>query len=206
MARGGPTVVKLGGSHAFAAHLRAWVDALARCAGRLVVVPGGGPFADGVRAAQPKMGFDDRAAHHMAMLAMEQYGCALASLDRRLAPAVSLTAIRAALADGRVPVWLPTRMALAARDIPRSWDVTSDSLAAWLAGRLDARRLILVKQVVIEREAIHARELVARGIADKSFAHFLKASGAAGFIARPDDHVAIASAVDGAATIGTRIE
>ena len=50
MARGrGPIVVKLGGSHAFATHLRAWLDALAQAGGNVVVVPGGGPFADAVR-------------------------------------------------------------------------------------------------------------------------------------------------------------
>ena len=30
-------------------------------------------------------------------------------------------------------------------DIPWSWNVTSDSLAAWLAGELPASRLVLVK-------------------------------------------------------------
>ena len=46
-------IVKLGGSHAFAAHLKDWLGAIAEGAGRVVIVPGGGPFADAVRAAQP---------------------------------------------------------------------------------------------------------------------------------------------------------
>ena len=58
-----PTVVKVGGSYAFSSALKSWIDAVAACAGRVVVVPGGGPFAETVRVAQPKMGFDDRAAH-----------------------------------------------------------------------------------------------------------------------------------------------
>lgn len=202
----GPIVVKLGGSHAFAPHLTAWVEALAGCGGRIVIVPGGGPFADGVRAAQPRMGFDDRAAHHMALLAMEQYGLALASLDPRLVPAASVSAISAALEGGRVPVWLPARMAMAAEDIPASWDVTSDSLAAWLAGRLCAPQLILVKQVVLGADVMSARELAAKGIVDDAFAGFLRESGAAAVIAGPADHGTIVSVIDGAATIGTRIE
>ena len=130
----GLTVVKLGGSYAFSTHLKDWIDAIALCAGRVVVAPGGGPFADAVREVQPKMGLDDRVAHHMALLAMDQYGCALASLERKLIPAASATAIRRVLLDGGVPVWSATRMVLGAEDIPWSWDVTSDSLAAWLAG------------------------------------------------------------------------
>src|SRR3954465_16072595 len=134
------TVIKLGGSHAFAAHLTDWIEAIPALAGRIVVVPGGGPFADAVRDAQSKMGFGDEAAHHMALLAMEQYGCALAGLNRACVLADSLAAIGRALAEEQVPGWLPSRMALAANDIPCSWDVTSDSLAAWLAGGLGASR------------------------------------------------------------------
>src|SRR5882757_8210700 len=145
--RPAPTVVKLGGSHAFSEHLASWVAAIAGCAGDVVVVPGGGPFADAVRDAQSKIGFDDDAAHHMALLAMEQYGCALVSLNGALVLADSLDAIQCALDEERVPVWTPTRMALAAKDIPSSWNVTSDSLAAWLAGKVGARQLILVKHV-----------------------------------------------------------
>src|SRR5882724_3145846 len=125
--RPAPTVVKLGGSHAFSEHLAGWVAAIAACAGDVVVVPGGGPFADAVRDAQPRIGFDDDAAHHMALLAMEQYGCALASLNRALVPADSLAAIQQALAAEKVPVWMPARMALAAKDIPAAWEITSDS-------------------------------------------------------------------------------
>ena len=65
------TVIKLGGSHAFAPQLKDWIGAVAAQAGRIVLVPGGGPFADAVRDAQARMGFDDGAAHRMALLAME---------------------------------------------------------------------------------------------------------------------------------------
>ena len=61
----GLTVVKLGGSQASSAHLNDWLDAVALGAGRMVVVPGGGPFAAAVRAPQPAMGFHDPPAHRM---------------------------------------------------------------------------------------------------------------------------------------------
>src|SRR6476646_6107739 len=93
----GITVVKLGGSQARSSHLASWLDVLSRCGGRAVIVAGGGPFADAVRTTQPAMGFDDRAAHHMALLAMEQYAVALASLQPRFTLAASVAAIRHAL-------------------------------------------------------------------------------------------------------------
>jgi dihydroneopterin aldolase len=197
-------VVKLGGSHALSPALRPWVAALADC-GRCVVVPGGGPFADAVRAAQPVMGFDDRAAHRMAILAMEQYACALVSLDERLVPCESTDAMQLALNQGRVPVWLPKQMVLAAAEIPWSWDVTSDSLAAWFAGRIGAERLLLVKHGDWPAEPMTAADLVARGVVDPAFTGFVVASHAAAFVVGPADHARTAAALRAGTPIGTRI-
>jgi 5-(aminomethyl)-3-furanmethanol phosphate kinase len=201
-----PTVVKLGGSYAFSNALKSWIDAVAACAGRVVVVPGGGPFAEAVRAAQPRMGFDDRAAHEMALLAMEQYGCALASLGTGWRVAASAAAIRDVLREGRVPVWLPTAMLRDANDVPWSWDVTSDSLAAWLAGRIGAKRVLLVKQLEPPPGRLHAAALVADGIIDPAFPRFLRASGVQAFIAGPAGHAAAAAAMRNGATVGVAIE
>jgi len=184
------TVIKLGGSHAFAPHLRDWLDAIASCAGSIVLVPGGGPFADVVRDAQPRIGFDDDAAHRMALLAMEQYGCALASLNARFTLAQSKTEIERALGERRVPVWLPSRMALAAGEIPWSWDVTSDSLAAWLAGELLASHLVLVKHSAAR---MSAEELTARGIVDSAFPHFIARGGVTVAVLGAADHARLAA-------------
>jgi dihydroneopterin aldolase len=191
----GPTVIKIGGSCALSLDLRRWTAAVAACGGRAVVVPGGGPFADAVRAAQPKMGFDDAAAHHMAMLGMEQFGHVLAGFDGRLIAADSMAGLRRALRDDKAPVWLPARMAMQAVDIRASWEVTSDSLAAWLAGKLRAARLLLLKQVELPPQPIAADELVERGVVDQAFPQFLRASGVAAFVLGPADHMAVAAAV-----------
>jgi 5-(aminomethyl)-3-furanmethanol phosphate kinase len=200
------TVVKLGGSYAFSTDLKSWIDAIAACAGRVVVAPGGGPFADAVRMAQPKMGFDDRAAHQMALLAMDQYGCALANLGAGLRLAASFAAIRRVLADGGVPVWSAARMVRGAKDIPWSWDVTGDSLAAWLAGRIGARRVLLVKHVEPSAGPLRAEDLVADGIIDPAFPRFLRASGAEASIAGPAGHAAAALAMRNGGLVGARID
>ena len=105
----GLTVVKLGGSYAFSTHLKSWIDAITACAGCVVVAPGGGPFADAVRMAQPKMGFDDArrprdgAARHGSI-------CLRACQSRsRLTLAASAAAMRRVLHEGGVPVWSADR-------------------------------------------------------------------------------------------------
>src|SRR4029077_3193918 len=170
-------VVKLGGSLAGSRHLADWVGALASCGGRSVVVPGGGPFADAVRQAQAKIGFSDAAAHHLALLAMEQFGWALASLNSNFRVADSAITIGSALRAGNVPIWSPVKMVLDCREIPPSWDVTSDSLAAWLAGQIGAPQLALVKHGA-PGGPLSAADLAARGIVDRAFPRFLASSGA----------------------------
>ncbi|MGB3388186.1 MAG: dihydroneopterin aldolase [Pseudaminobacter sp.] len=157
-------VVKLGGSTAYHVEMTRWISALAGAGIPLVLVPGGGPFADRVREAQAPMRFSDRAAHFMAILAMEQMGLALADIHPRLAPARSLSDMETILANGRLPVWLPYELSRSAGDIPESWDMTSDSLSAWLAGRIGADALLLVKQTDALADSVE--DLAEAGIVD----------------------------------------
>jgi aspartokinase-like uncharacterized kinase len=97
-----------------------------------------------VRDHDRRFGLRAATSHRMAILGMEQFGWLLSDLipgaERcpELAPA-------GGFADGRTIVLLPARLALDA--LPASWHVTSDSIAAWVAGRVGADRLVLVKEV-----------------------------------------------------------
>jgi hypothetical protein len=130
----------LGGSHATGPHLTDWLTAIAAEAGSIAIVPGGGPFADAVRAAQASMGFDDPAAHAMALDGDGAVGCA-----PRAQPPLRLAASRShilrALKDA-VPVWSPGSHARRAAGNPGP-DLTAFPLRGSLA-RL-AQPLLLVK-------------------------------------------------------------
>jgi hypothetical protein len=63
-------------------------------------------------------------------------------------------AVAGALAAGRVAVLAPSRWLRAADPLPHSWDATSDSVAAFVAGALDARRLVLVKPAEVGEEGV----------------------------------------------------
>jgi 5-(aminomethyl)-3-furanmethanol phosphate kinase len=206
MRSGGITIVKLGGSLANSKYLAGWLSALAGCGGRAIIVPGGGPFADAVRAAQAQMGFGDDAAHQLALLAMAQYGEALVSLAPDLRMAASAPAIRRVLREGRVPVWSPAAMVSRRPEIPASWDITSDSLAAWLAGKMHARRLVLVKHCGRTLGPLRATDLVAGGLVDHAFPSFLAASGVKAFMVAPHEHTGLAAAVRSDGQVGIRID
>ena len=112
---------------------------------RLLVVPGGGPFADAVREFDRREGLSADAAHWMAILAMDQYAYVLVE---RIPGAVLVEdpgAIGGALPGTGVAVLAPSRWLRAADVLPHDWAATSDSAAAYVAGALDAARLVLIK-------------------------------------------------------------
>ena len=142
-------IVKIGGSLHASPYLSAWIEALKKYPHRLTLVCGGGPFAETVRQTQRQMRFNDVAAHAMALLAMEQYSLALASLFG-LECATTISEMDALHARGSIALWRPTRLINEANDIFTNWDVTSDSLAAWLAHKTGANAMILVKSIDID--------------------------------------------------------
>lgn len=159
-------VVKLGGSLHALPELPSWLRTLAEVQGPpRVIVPGGGPFADAVRELQPHLAIDDLAAHRMAILAMQQYGLHLQAREPRLTLAETAEELRAA----RAAVWLPWRLAGRSADLAASWDTTSDSIACWLASRLRAEVLLLVKSAHLTWRRQAAAQLAAAGILDPAF-------------------------------------
>lgn len=111
----------------------------------IVVVPGGGPFADAVRQFDRTFRLSGRTAHWMAVLAMDQYAYVLAE---RIPAAVIVDqpgAMLNNLKPGVAAVLAPSRWMRAADVLPHSWEATSDSIAAFVAGAIDAARLILIK-------------------------------------------------------------
>jgi aspartokinase-like uncharacterized kinase len=136
------TVVKVGGGLSDSV-LPALCTALGELGERhrLLVVPGGAGFADAVRDADRRFGLRAPTSHRMAILGMEQFGWLLADLIPGAVRCAGLPRVRA----GRTTVLLPAGLPL--DPLPASWQVTSDSIAAWVADQVGAGRLVLVKAV-----------------------------------------------------------
>ena len=162
-------IVKLGGSFAQDARLVPWLSMLAELGGgRVTVVPGGGPFADAVRASQGQWHFADLPAHNMAVLGMAQVAHLFHALEPRLALAADEEGIRRVLHAGQPALWLPTMALRDAPDLLTNWEVTSDSLALWLARLVNAERLVVVKSCAIPPVRTLV-QLAADGVLDARF-------------------------------------
>jgi aspartokinase-like uncharacterized kinase len=113
----------------------------------LAVVPGGGPFADAVRRFDAEVGLSCDAAHWMAIMAMDLYGHVLADRIRCAVMVDEPGEISSVVCRGHVAVLAPYRWMRAADVLPHTWGVTSDSIAAFIAGALGAERLVLIKAI-----------------------------------------------------------
>ncbi len=142
-------VCKIGGSLGKPEVLRPLLKTLeaVRAEHRIVVVPGGGAFADAVRTETATFQLGETASHWMAILAMDQYGYLLADLGQATRTVRTPAQIEEALQDGAVPILLPSTLLLAADPLPHSWEVTSDTIAAHLAVSFGGELLVLLKDV-----------------------------------------------------------
>ena len=138
----------------------------------VVIVPGGGAFADQVRLAQQRWQFDDNTAHRMAVLAMQQMALLIKGLKDDYSIACSVTDIPIQLQWQKIVVWSPDIVELDNAAIRASWDITSDSLAAWLAEAISASQLILVKSAIID-ENLSLQQLAEQAVVDKGFCDFV---------------------------------
>jgi aspartokinase-like uncharacterized kinase len=167
-------VIKLGGSLLGSPALPHWLSLLAKHGnGKVVIVPGGSVFADAVRQAQSLSRMSDGLAHELALLAMDQFGLLLAGMQPDLVTATNELEIAERGWQHRAVVWLPSQMVLADATVEQSWRVTSDSLSAWLANKLAADQLLLIKSVDLgsyqQSQAALAKALLDDGVVDACF-------------------------------------
>lgn len=161
-------IIKLGGSLFHTPELRQWLELLSDTSKNepVLIVPGGGPFAEQVRHAQRLHRFGESSAHHMAILAMAQFGLLIADLAPHCR-AFYYPQQTADELDNGLHVWLPDRQLLDVTELSHSWDISSDSLALWLSQQLEVNELVMIKRTTVVSSRIQA--LIRHGVLDKGF-------------------------------------
>ncbi|MGP8323199.1 MAG: amino acid kinase family protein [Methanosarcinaceae archaeon] len=173
----------------------------------ILIVPGGGMFADKVRSVSEKYDISDEAAHWMAILAMEQYGYYM--IDKT--DVKGIESIHDLLFG--VSILLPYRLLKETDELAHSWNVTSDTIAAWVADKLNARLVkatdvdgVLVGNVLIQE--ISATDLLEMGITcvDKELPKFIRAKNMDCMVVNGHYPKRLIAAVEGETVIGTSIK
>jgi aspartokinase-like uncharacterized kinase len=183
----GPIVIKVSGSlldlPGLGERLRAWLETLGTS--HLLLVPGGGPTADVIRALDRQHRLGEEAAHWLALRALSLNASVLQALVPGTEVVADLTAGAAACRRGIVPILDAWSFARADEERPgrlaHRWDVTSDSVAARVAVVAGAPLLILLKSVTIA-ETLSWAEAGRHGLVDPCFAEV--SASAAGLAVR----------------------
>ena len=148
------TVVKLGGS------LLSLPDLPERLRGliaglngdRVLLVVGGGAAADVVRQWDQIHKLSPEQSHWLAIDSLRLTARLMAELVSEVRVVSCREEAEACWAEGRWPVLEPRTFLTSLEaehgpELPRSWQVTSDSIAAWIAIHWPAQRLVLAKSV-----------------------------------------------------------
>lgn len=170
MGSGVDLVVKFGGSLQSRADLRGLCERLDKSLEGIpsMIVPGGGRFADEVRRFDASFSLSQDTSHWMAVLAVDQSGWLLADLIPRGVAVNSPEEAARACGKMDLPVFLPGMTLLREDPLPKSWEVTSDSISCWAAWRTGAGRLLLLKDSLPEK-FMTVEELSDNGWLDRAF-------------------------------------
>jgi aspartokinase-like uncharacterized kinase len=176
-------VVKVGGSlydlPDLGERLRRWLEQ--QPSRQVLLVPGGGPTANVVRDLDLCHHLGE-AAHWLAVRALTVNAHFLAALLPAAAVVSELSACAGIWERGRIAVADPYPLAVADEgrpgQLPHTWEVTSDALAARVALLLGAAELVLLKSVCCPVETDWT-EAARRGIVDRFFPRLLAANPAA---------------------------
>ncbi|MFN8457286.1 MAG: hypothetical protein U0401_21950 [Anaerolineae bacterium] len=174
-------LIKIGGSLYARPDLPAITTVWATTAAshKLILLPGGGPFADQVRAADARFHLSHSTAHWMAILAMDQYAYLLANLIPQAVLVRDIVTAEDVCTTGRLAILAPSTLLLQLDPLPHSWQITSDSIAAWLAYYTRIPLLVLLKSIAgvysqdsaallrrVSRQALAQSDVVDAGFVD----------------------------------------
>jgi len=143
-------VVKVGGSLAlYPETLRTLCTRLTKLSQKhkLIIVPGGGEFADLVRSLYTRFSLSCGASHKMAILGMDQYGLLLSDLIPNSVVVSKPEEIKCSFKMGKLPVFLPYNLLLNDDQLENSWNVTSDTIALYIAIKLRTNKVLLITDV-----------------------------------------------------------
>ena len=138
---------------------------------KIIIIPGGGSHANFIRSIDKKLVLGDDLAHWMAIFSMDYNG---KDLNRKFPDFECVDDFEKIQSAKRILcIFLPYNYLRKKDELPHSWDVTSDSIAIYIANKLNLNKCYLIKdiegiynnnnEVIKEISTIQYRELKKRG-------------------------------------------
>ena len=165
-------IIKIGGSWITSHQLNDLLQLLKKKAKseNIVLVVGGGCFADSVRLVYKKKKMSERTSSFVALKSTELFAHLLKEIDKD----IDLTEDFKSLNNkGNLKVWLPSNILKTESSFISSWESTSDSVAAWLHNKMDSKGLLFIKSLKLKRKSYNLKYLKKEKIIDRNVGKYI---------------------------------
>jgi len=112
---------------------------------KIIIIPGGGTYANFVRKIDEKISIGDELSHWMAIFAMNCNGIELSQKYNDIKYFDNLGELKKS--NGRIVIFLPYDFINQRDELLHSWDVTSDSITVYIAHQLGLKECFLIKDI-----------------------------------------------------------
>ena len=110
---------------------------------KIVIVTGGGCFADSVRCAYKNSNMNEKTGNFLALKATEIFAHYLKIKN----PNFFLSDKEDEFYENKIKIWLPSKVLSKERTFEKNWNSTSDSVAVWLGNKIVSKGIIFLKSL-----------------------------------------------------------
>ena len=165
-------IVKIGGSWLKNPKLPLLINFLQKFAKeKIVLVAGGGVFAETVRSVYTSNKMTEETGHILAMKATEIFAYYLKSIN----PKISITNKNTNFIKKNLNLWIPTEKLSFEKKFKKNWESTSDSIATWLYSNTKSKGVVFVKSLSFKNdEKLKLKDLQKKKILDFNVKNYIK--------------------------------
>ncbi|AAB98446.1 delta 1-pyrroline-5-carboxylate synthetase [Methanocaldococcus jannaschii DSM 2661] len=141
-------IVKIGGSLTYDAKplLKALKNYAKENNKKIVIIPGGGEFANVVRKIDKALNISNSLSHKLAIKCMDLIGEVYAEIGY-IKAYDTLFDLKREIEKEKIAILLPSKILLSTDIAEHSWAITSDSLSLYIGKLLDVREVIIATDV-----------------------------------------------------------
>jgi 5-(aminomethyl)-3-furanmethanol phosphate kinase len=159
-------VIKIGGSWVKNPKILDLIKALGKYKSSedLILVCGGGCFADSVRSVYSVTKMSEETGNFIALKATELFSYLLKEIEDDFFLTSEINDFR----KKRIKIWLPSKVLNKNKTFIENWDSTSDSVAAWLHNKISSKGLIFIKSLELKEKKYNINDLQKKEILDRN--------------------------------------
>ena len=128
---------------------------------KIIIIPGGGSFANFIRKIYDDLQFTDELAHWMSIISMNYNGIELGKKFPKLEVVEDYEKLKET--SKIFSIFLPYQFIKENDNLPHNWQVTSDSIALFMAKKLGLKECFLIKDVdgILDKKSQVIKEISA---------------------------------------------